>query len=164
MMRYLLMVFMVGFWVSPAYAFTPEFLGALAGGGAATGCDDGILADGCFSSTTNFNWSPVNTNFSVSGGVATFTNNGAYYGEFTFKNLEESILAATTYNYSITIDSIIGGGGVKLLIGSVMAPTRSSAGTYTGTITTSSTSVPKLSQSSNTPGYGASISHIKIWR
>jgi len=39
MMRYLLMVLMLGFGVSPAYAFTPEFLGALAGGGAVVaGC------------------------------------------------------------------------------------------------------------------------------
>jgi len=38
MMRYLLMVFMVGFGVSPAYAFTPEFLGAVCGGGVTLTC------------------------------------------------------------------------------------------------------------------------------
>jgi len=121
------MVLMLGFGVSPAYAFTPEFLGALAGGGV-TSCS-GILVNGCFSSGTAGWVGWYGGVISVAAGVGHYsqTSTGTYL-------MNDTVLEDGTYSYSYEVtDVLVSAGTARFWMGTTTKTFLSTPGTYTGT-------------------------------
>jgi len=124
MTRYLLMALMLGFGVSPAYAFTPEFLGAVAGGGGVTStpfltdtfteASDTILTS--HTSDSGGTWAKLNMvaaqTFTVNGASDYVSNSGTdgdiAYNSATPPSADYSVTATINNTTSTTVDRLAG--------------------------------------------------------
>ena len=79
-MRHLLSIIMC-LWASCAWAFPPEFIGAVTHGAAVTGCDDGVLSNGCFDDGTTGWTTPNGGTLTVTDGVASLNQGTVDYAE-----------------------------------------------------------------------------------
>ena len=77
-MRYLLSTIFC-LWASCAWAFPPGFIGAVTHGAAVTGCDDGVLSNGCFDAGTTGWTTPLGGTLTVTDGVASLNQGTVDY-------------------------------------------------------------------------------------
>lgn len=77
-MRHLLSIMMC-LWASCAWAFPPGFIGVVTQGGAVTGCDDGVLSNGCFDDGTTGWTTPAGGTLTVTDGVASLNQGTVDY-------------------------------------------------------------------------------------
>lgn len=107
-MKYLLTLILC-LWSAAAWAVSPVFLGA-ATSGAAVGCDDGLLENGCFDDGAT-NWSKSYNSASITIGVVAGQMEVAI-SEFSYEGLKYDITLTNSASYTLTFNLIAIAGGV----------------------------------------------------
>lgn len=126
-------------------------------------CDDGILSNGCFVNDDITGWTTLNgAKVSASAGLITLTNTQPSYGTFS-AGVDTPIVEGNVYNYSYTVPSELTT-RCRFFIGGVSAVRTTTPGTYTGTVTATSTAAPNVQIDSAVNGASCSFSApIKVW-
>lgn len=158
-MRYLLSIIFC-LWAGCAWAFPPGFIGAVTHGAAVTGCDDGVLSNGCFDAGTTGWTTPLGGTLTVTDGVASLNQ-----GTVDYAIMHTDIVADMEGTWDISLDITQGTGiGMMGIVGYRTCDLTSDPGRKTCSVTVQAWEPQAVELQITAPTDGATIyvDNIKV--